>query len=224
MLFMGFLPISRLFTVSDSFVKKYWEMIGNVGTLEIPFVFLNLDVPIGSKILDIGCATSSLSLSLASFGYKVTGIDFRDVGYSHPNFTYHQKNLFDVTLDKNSFDCVLAVSFLENVGMGHYGEGKVEGAEEKTMEIIKKTLKPGGSLFIVVPGGRSKIHEKDGIQYIRIYEPQQIENLCKDFSIEKELFFKKENQYWIPTSRDEVSQIEYVDEDVGAILIIARKK
>jgi len=127
---MGFLPISRLFTVSDSFVKKYWEMIGNVGTLEIPFVFLNFDVPIGSKILDIGCATSSLSLSLASFEHKVTVIDFRDVGYSHPNFIYHQKNLFDVTLDENSFDCVLAVSFLEHVGMGHYGEGKVEGTRK----------------------------------------------------------------------------------------------
>ncbi|MCH6575718.1 MAG: hypothetical protein IH795_11055 [Bacteroidetes bacterium] len=78
-------------------------------------------------------------------------------------------------------------------------------------------------MFISVPGGRRKIYEKDGISYIRIYDPETIEKLCEGFEIENEIFFKKTNQEWIETSRDEIKKIEYEGEDVAAILIKARK-
>lgn len=223
MLVLGFLPISRLLLVNPSFTEKYWESINNVGTLDEPFVLLNFDSSIGSKIFDLGCGGSSISLGLASFGYDVTGVDFRYAGYSHKNFKFIQKNFFDLDLKTNSYDVVLAISILEHIGMGHYGDSPMVDAEQKAIDKIKSILKPNGVLFISVPGGRRKIYEKDGIKYIRIFDPVQIENLCKGFIIEKELFFKKENQDWLFCSRDEISKIEYVDEDVGAILIKARK-
>lgn len=224
MLFYGFVPISRLAVTNPNFQKKHWELINNVGTLETPFVLLNFDTKPPSKLLDLGCATSYLSLYLSTMGYDVTGIDFRDVGYSNPNLHFINKNLFDVDLENELFDCVLCVSFLEHVGLGHYGEQKIPDADKKTMKVIKKVLKRNGPLFIIVPGGRSKIYQKYSIEYIRIFDPEQVEKLCDGFKIDIELFFKKENQEWVPTTRDELSKIEYVDEDVGAILIKAHKK
>lgn len=223
-LFLGFIPFSRLALLSDSWKEKYWESINNVGTLDEPFVLLNWDLPKESKILDFGCGGSSISLGLTSFGYKVTGVDFRFAGYSHKNFTYLKKNFFDIDFKENSFDCVLAISVFEHVGMGHYGEDPIKDADIKAMEKIRKILKSNGTIFISVPGGKRKIYEKDGIQYIRIFDPKKIEELCEDFIIEKELFFKKVDQEWHITTSEEISKIEYVDEDVGAILIKAHKK
>ena len=223
MLALGFLPISRLIRVSESFTTKYWEVINNQGTLDIPFVLLNFDLSSTSKILDFGCGGSVIPLYLATFGYKVTGIDFRyGGGYSHKNFTFLKKNFFDVNLEKGSFDCVIATSTLEHVGMGHYGESPLENGDMKAMEKIRHILKPGGVLFLTVPGGRGKIYEKKGIKYVRIYEPSEIEQLCKGFKIEKELFFKKEDQEWIPAKREEMTKIEFMYEDNGVILIKAR--
>jgi len=224
MLFFGFVPISRFSLVNESFKEKHWELINNVGTLDEPFVLLNFDLPLESKILDLGCGGSSISLGLSSFGYTITGIDFRYAGYSHPNFTYMKKNFFDVEIEKESFDCVLAISVLEHIGMGHYGDKPIEDGEIRAMKKIRSILKTNGTLFISVPGGRRKIHEKNGIRYIRIFDPKQIEELCEGFTIEKELFYEKINQDWLPRSREELEKVEYVDEDVGAILIKARKK
>jgi SAM-dependent methyltransferase len=224
MLLFGFLPISRYSLINQSFREKYWESINNVGTLDEPFVYLNWDLPADSKILDFGCGGSSISLGLSSFGYHVTGIDFRYAGYSHKNFTYLKNDFLKYNFDLNSFDSVLAISVLEHVGMGHYGDEFVENADKISMKKIYDILKPNGIVFISVPGGRKKIYEKNGIKYIRIFDPETIEKLCENFVIEKEYFYKKINQEWISVDRDELIETEYVDEDVGAILIKARKK
>jgi len=223
MLVMGFVPISRILLASKSFREKYWKLTNNVVNLDAPFLLLNFDLPKNSKILDFGCGGSPVSAGLVTFGYKVTGIDFKETSFFHKNFTFRCENFFDANFENNSFDCILAISVFEHVGMGHYGDKPIENADYKSMEKIKNILKKDGYLFISVPGGRKKIYEKDGISYIRIYDPESIEKLCEGFQIEKELFFKKINQEWIESSREDISKIEYEGEDVGAILIKARK-
>lgn len=223
-LLLGFWPISRYALFNENFARKYWKRVNSVGTLDEPFVYLNFDLPRDSKILDFGCGGSSISLGLASFGYDVTGVDFRYAGFSHKNFKYYKQNFFDVEFKKDSFDCVLAISVLEHVGMGHYGEPPIKNADLKAMEKIRYVLKPDGILFISVPGGKRKIYEQDGIEYIRIFDPDYLKELCKGFMILKEIFYKKENQDWIQCSREKLSQIEYEGEDVSAILIKAQKK
>ena len=223
MLVMGFVPISRILLSSKSFREKYWQITNNVVNLDTPFLLLNFDLPKNGKILDFGCGGSPVSAGLATFGYNVTGIDFQETSFFHKNFIFKHENFFDANFENNYFDCILAISVFEHVGIGHYGDQPIENADFKSMEKIKRILKTGGYLFISVPGGRSKIYEKDGISYIRIYDPETIEKLCEGFKIENEMFFKKINQEWIETSRDEIKKIEYEGEDVGAILIKARK-
>ncbi len=222
MLILGFLPISRLILINESFTAKYWERINNVGTLDEHFVLLNFDLRPPSKILDIGCGNSSISLGLASFGYDVIGIDFRYAGYSHKNFTYLKENFYDYDFKEQSFECILVISVLEHIGMGHYGEQPVENGDMVAMSKIKSLLKPNGVIFISVPGGKRMIYEKNGIRYIRVFDPKQIEDLCSGLVIEKELFFRKIDQDWFECTREELEQVQYVDEDVGAILIKAR--
>lgn len=220
---MGFIPISRLVLTSKSFREKYWVPTNNVVNLDAPFLLLNFDLPKNSKILDFGCGGTPVSSGLTMFGYEITGIDFQETNFHHKNFTFIKNDFLNANFEKNSLDCVLAISVLEHVGMGHYGDKPIENADYKSVEKIKEILKPGGLLYISVPGGRKKIYQKDGIAYIRIYDTVAIEKLLTGFTIEKELFFKKINQQWIETDKKNLESLEYDGEDIGAILIQAKK-
>lgn len=223
MLIMAFVPISRLILINKSFQEKYWIPTNNVVNLDAPFLLLNFDHPINSKILDFGCGGTPVSAGLTMFGYTISGIDFQETNFQHKNFIFIKNDFFKADFKKNSFDCVLAISVLEHVGMGHYGDQPVENADLKSIEKIKEILKPGGFLYISVPGGRKKIYQKDGISYIRIFDPTTIEKLLTGFTIERELFFEKINQQWIETSKKNIESLEYDGEDIGAILIKAKK-
>ena len=54
------------------------NIVINERIVEIPFVFQNLILKKGSKVLEFGCCQSSLAMQLASLGYRVTGVDFND--------------------------------------------------------------------------------------------------------------------------------------------------
>ena len=223
MLIMSFVPISRFILISKSFREKYWIPTNNVVNLDTTFLLLNFDLPINSKILDFGCGGSPVSAGLTIFGYNITGIDFQETNFQHKNFTFIKNDFLKADFKKNSFDCVLAISVFEHVGMGHYGDQPIENADLESIRTIKEILKPGGFIYISVPGGKKKIYQKDGISYIRIYDPTTIENLLEGFKIEKEIFFEKQNQQWIETSREKIELLEYDGEDIGAILIKAKK-
>lgn len=60
----------------DSHAPRYMQNPFTYGTLkEIDFLIEELDLPKGSRILDIGCGTGRHSIELAKHGYVVTGVD-----------------------------------------------------------------------------------------------------------------------------------------------------
>lgn len=60
----------------DGHAPQYMENVFTKGTkMEVDFLLKKINLPTGSKILDVGCGTGRHSIELAKKGYKMTGID-----------------------------------------------------------------------------------------------------------------------------------------------------
>lgn len=119
-------------------------------TVKYRFVYRNLPPP-GTKILDVGCCDFLLTLKLAKRGYQMTGIDARPYLEKHPNLTFIQADACRMPFPDANFDAVIAVSAIEHIGLGAYGDPVQEGADAKAAKEIHRVLKPGGRLILTTP-------------------------------------------------------------------------
>ena len=104
--------------------------------------------PIGSTILDIGCASGDISIELSLFGYRVHGIDLEPVRLSHGiklADKYEQRLIFE----HKSFEELSTQKTYDIVLLGEILEHFVDPAE--VLGDIKNLLNPGGKVLITTP-------------------------------------------------------------------------
>ncbi|MBN2301074.1 MAG: class I SAM-dependent methyltransferase [Lentisphaerae bacterium] len=173
--------------------RNSYDWCVNERILEIPFVFMNLNLPVGSKVLDFGCDASRISMHLANMGYKVTGADLLPYAFSHPNLEFKQGNFFEQNLISGSFDGIIAVSALEHVGLGAYGEmATPERGDVQMVQEFARILKSKGRLIVTVPFGQRK-----QVRTHRIYDRDELMTVLSGFHIEKEVYYRCEGRkYW----------------------------
>lgn len=205
---LGLYPISRYLSSHEN-QERYFEVFVNERVVEVPFVWRQLDLPLRSRILDFGCVDSLLPIQLASVGYEVSGIDLRPYSYTHPNFSFQQRNLVDA-FAQDTFDGVMSVSVVEHIGLGRYGDESMPGdSDTKVMDEICRILKPGGMLILSVPFGR----KFDGNRYYRVYDQAGIDRLLSNFSIENQEFYRRyDGSYWVSCSGDDIADLASGDE------------
>ncbi len=179
-----------------------WDV--NERIVEWPFIISQIEeIDKPKKILDFGCTRSWLSLTLASLGHSVYGIDLRDYPFTHKNLTFQTENI--LLFSASGFDFVISLSTLEHVGLGVYGEDQDLEALPKAVGKINSLLKPGGGFLVTLPVGKSFVD-----QFERSFTPSEITNMItsKGFTLKKESYFKKiERRSWIPCSRSEISEV-----------------
>lgn len=204
-------------------LKKKWDLKGRIDNLfradpdkrrhqlyvterilELPFVHRVLDVQPGDQILEFGCTNSTLSLELASRGIKVVGADLRPYRLEHPNLTFRQGDVFQQTFSKGQFEAIVAVSAIEHVGLGAYGEAKGDyGGDRRLMRLFRQLLSPGGQLIVTLPFGRRKVTSR-----FRIYDDEMLASLLHGYNIEIEEYYHRYNHsVWMPTTRKELSRV-----------------
>jgi SAM-dependent methyltransferase len=115
------------------------------------------DVPIGSRILDLGCAESILAIELASAGYSVVGLDVRPYPLKHPSFEFMMGDLLTADIEVNSFDVVVALSTLERLAFGWHGDQNNLTKLELYVAKLYDILRPEGHLLITLPFGASTV-------------------------------------------------------------------
>jgi hypothetical protein len=74
--------------------------------------------------------------------------EYSDRSLSHPLLQYIKPDEIN-----EKFDYILSISSFENDGLGRYGDPLDPDGDLKTMENMKKYLKPGGKMFLSVPIG-----------------------------------------------------------------------
>lgn len=148
----------------------------NERIVELPFVFRGLAaVPTGAAVIDIGSSESTVSLSLASLGHRVTTVDPRGYAFDHPNLT----GLSDVSeAEHGAFDAAVVLSTIEHVGVAHYGLEADPDADIELMSVLATKLKPGGTLLLTTPFGDGR----DG-GFQRIYDPERLTALLAPYDV-----------------------------------------
>lgn len=101
-------------------------------------------------VLDVGCTESLLLYELQHRGYSVLGIDQR--AYQEPNNqTFVHDIMEESTYDNEYYDYIVAISTVEHIGLGAYGDVKNEQGDRKAMMNLFRMLRPNGYLIITVP-------------------------------------------------------------------------
>lgn len=189
--------------------------------VEVPFVFASLRAPKGSRIVDLGCAESKLSLELANRGYKVLAADLRPYRFAHPNLRSLQGDFIAAPMMANSVDAVIAISTLEHIGLDWYGNGKRRTTDLAVVEKVRKILKPGGQLILTVPYG-----VKEQTEWYRVYDRRGLDGLLAGFEVEKtEFYCRVGSSAWEETSEQGAASIASpVETNCVALVAAVAKK
>lgn|SRR3989338_5749865 len=189
--------------------KKYFYPEVNSRILEYAFAFQNLpEISKGKeiKVMDFGCAESTLPIQMASLGYKVSGFDLQDYYFEHRNFKFYQGDFLKNNLKSGTFDIATGISSIEHSGLGSYESPVFSDGDKKVMQEIKRLLKAGGKLIVTVPFGQ---RHKD--EFLRNYDIEALKFFVSDFKIVKERYFmrNKEMTEWFESTKQEVEKLPY---------------
>jgi 2-polyprenyl-3-methyl-5-hydroxy-6-metoxy-1,4-benzoquinol methylase len=173
----------------------------NERIVEVPYALRALgSVPAGGRVLDVGGAESSLSLSLASLGYETVALDLHTYPFAHPRLEVVASRLETWEPELAGFDAILCVSTVEHIGLGWYGEEPEDGgADRRALERLSGWLRPGGLMVITVPYGTAGVDEVQ-----RTYDALALDQLVAGWVVEDRTIVAREAESGAWTVRDDV--------------------
>ena len=187
--------------------------------IEYPWVLRNL--PSNGRVLDVGSTGSQLPVMLAGLGYEVWTIDVR-----HYEFEGVSRNLHCIVGDirktnfpEHFFDIVLAVSTIEHVGIGRYGDPVDIEGDRNAMKEIKRIMNNEGLLLMTVPFGKQSIS-----RFHRSYNTKSSLALLRDFHIENIEYFLRTDLFWINSSLEQVKDTDSSVSERAIACVNARTK
>ncbi len=130
-------------------------LLVNERIVEQPFVFGALAaLAPGARIIDVGGSESTVGLSLATLGHRVTVVDPRAHPLAHPNLVHAACRLDELPVPEQRFDAAVALSAVEHFGLEHYGlDWSDPRADLAALALLRELVAPGGLLVLTVPFG-----------------------------------------------------------------------
>lgn len=131
----------------------------NEQVVKVPYAMAAAaELPIGSTVVDVGATESTLAISLASLGYKVTAIAPRRYPFAHPRLQAVTSSVETWFPEGGSVDAVFCISTIDHILVGTHGRSEAErDADRRMMGLFRKWLRPGGMLVLAVPYERSPV-------------------------------------------------------------------
>jgi SAM-dependent methyltransferase len=186
----------------------------NERIVEVPFALGAVAaLPPESTIADVGASESTLSLSLASLGYRTFAVDPRGYPLTHPNLTVVESTLDSWDRANKSLDAVVCVSVIEHFGLNAYGEGPGDDdSDASALRRIRGLLKPDGLLVLTVPVGAWSVDATE-----RTYDDEHLAELLQGWRVESTVFVARVDDHtWV---REATTTI---DGKRGVMLVTAR--
>lgn len=137
-----------------------------------------IDVPAKAHVFEIGSAEFDwLTNAHKSWpDMTLSGIDVRRRKNVPHGVWFHNSDVLTYEHPVDTLDWVVAVSTIEHVGLGHYGDPKDPDGDTKVLALAYKWLKPGGWLSFDVPWNAGKrAYEVVGTSH-RVYDEDAVES------------------------------------------------
>jgi SAM-dependent methyltransferase len=215
---------------SNKYVRAFAQKLGftrpiNVDILssriiEYPWVLSNFPFSTTSKVLDVGSSGSQLPIMFVGLGQIVWTIDVRKFEYKGviTNLTSIQCDARKTDFEDDFFDVVTAVSTIEHIGLGRYGDTKDNKGDKKTLEEILRITKPNGILLMSVPFGiQCNTHS------YRVYDNERLYSLLQGFKVMKVDYFVATDKLWIKTTEDQVTHKDCSKKERATVCVKAIK-
>ncbi len=162
-------------------------LLVNERIVEQPFVFAALaGLAGGARILDVGGSESTVGLSLATLGHRVTLVDPRGSPLRHPNLTHAACRLDELPgpAAGERFDAAVVLSAVEHFGLGHYGLDAVDQRLDlAALARVRELVTPGGVLVLTVPFAERP--QVDDFQ--RVYDERGLDELLAGWDVRTSL-------------------------------------
>ena len=149
-------------------------------------------------ILDVGSADTKFPNELKNRGHEVYSLDISK------NEGNDKINSIICTLEKipfknDIFDLITAISTIEHVGLGRYGDAISPEGDINALREMKRVLKPNGKLILTLPSGIDTIcYSKQRIPLHRVYSSHKLNKILSGFLILELSYVIKRNGIWFP--------------------------
>ena len=173
--------------------------------VEYPWTLNNFPLAHNKKVLDIGSCGSQLPVNLVCLGLDVWTLDVRKYEYAALSDHLHVivGDIEKTEFEDNFFDAVSAISTLEHIGLGRYGDKIDNHGDKKAVSEIKRIISSKGLVLVTVPFGRShtsKLH--------RVYDKERLMSLVEEFKIQKVEYFSNTGKLWKSTDEEQVKKVD----------------
>lgn len=193
------------------------------GDRDIEYSWVASNIPEGcGNALDFGSGTSYMGLLAARKGFNVVAIDLarQESAYTHPELHFIQGDIFELDLEKSSFDLIINCSAIEHVGLaGRYGVTKtrVDGDIEVMTELSKVLGKPNCTQILTIPVGRDRVFAP----WHRVYGKERLPRLLNRWKqIKSEFWIKNSSNAWIMVDEKEALNREPLEHCYGLGLFV----
>lgn len=210
---------TRVANVVRRGLRKVFEpgMVTTERVVEYPFVFQHLG-PAKGPVLDVGCCESRLPIALASRGYPVVGFDVSSYPYPHPRLRAVRGDILHAPFDDASFSRILAISVIEHIGIGHYGDPLAGEGDRRAVEEIARLLQPGGCAILTVPFGKAMTND-----WMRVYDPPRLRGLISPLQARVVEYAVGDHGLWGPADEERASQVDWNGPNRSVALVVASK-
>jgi len=112
----------------------------------------------------------------------------------------------------------VAISVIEHIGIGHYGDPSAGSGDCATVCEIARVLRPGGRALITVPFGLAMTNS-----WMRTYDSQGLAKLLASLHAARVEFAVSRNGVWTPSSEAEAAAVSWNGPDRAVALVVATK-
>lgn len=163
--------------------------------IEYEYVLNNLRGVERGRVLEVGCTGSYVHAELIARGFRVYGIDVNDFPRKHPKLIFIKQDICESSLPGKFFDAVIAVSTIEHIGLGAYGDPVYREGDRTAVKEITRVLADDGIAIFTLPYSK-----KAFVDWQRHYDEDQLRLLLNGLTVLDKKYYTRLGNRWVMTT------------------------